>query len=130
MQPINPSTSNYNKKDGPLRQAQSVFKALNGSISLAQPVGTNASGIYNKFIPDNGDGVMLRVGGSASSETIKWTGSNVGLAINHGLQRQPIGFYVVDKDATCDVYRIGTPNTNTITLACTVGTVNTTIYIF
>jgi len=130
MQAINPSQSNFNKPEGALRNAQSVYKALNGGVALAQPAGTDASGVYNSFVPDNGNGVMIRVGGSGSTEPVKWAGSNVPLAINHGLQRQPIGFIVCDKDATCDVYRTAVPDTNTITLACTVGTVNTTIYIF
>ena len=130
MKQINPSQSNFNRRGGALRNAQSVYKVLTAGVALAQPTGTDATGVYNSFEQDNGNGVMLRVGGSASSEPLKWAGSNVTLVINHGLQRQPIGFWVCDKDKTCDVYRTAVPNSDTISLACTDGTANTTIYIF
>lgn len=130
MRQINPSQSNFNKTGGALRNAQSVYKSLSGGIAQAQPTGTDATGVYNQFQQDNGDGIMLRIGSSSSSEPIKWAASNTGLAINHGLQRQPIGFYIADKDKTCDVYRTAVPNINTITLAITDATANVTVYIF
>lgn len=129
MQQINPSNINFNKHDGALRNAQSVFKVLNGGVQEAQPTSTDTLGVYNRFEADNGSGVMLRIGASGSTEPIKWVASNVGLVINHGLHRQPIGFQLWDKDKTCDVYRTAVPTIDTITLACTDATVNVTVYI-
>lgn len=130
MQSTNPSQSNFNRPDGPLRHAQSVFKVLNAGIQLAQPTGQNAAGIYNKFEPDNGNGVMIRIGAIGGAETYNWTGNNVGLAINHGLHKQPIGFIVCDIDAAANVYRTVTPTADTITLAITNDLANVTVYIF
>lgn len=130
MKPITPTQSIFKTPGGPLRVQQSTFKMANGGIADASPVGTDATGVYNKFQQDNGNGVMLRIGSSSSSEPIHWVTSNVGVAINHGLQRQPIGWYVADKDKTCDIYRTAVPNSNTITLACTDATANCTVYIF
>lgn len=129
MKPINPSQTSIHNPGGVLRVQQSVHKALVGGIQDAQPTGTDATGVYNKFEQDNGSGVMLRIGGSASTEPLKWAGSNIALVINHGLLKQPIGFHVRDKDKTCDVYRTAVPTKDTISLACTDGTANVTVYI-
>lgn len=130
MKPVNPSLGNAATQRGQLRQAQSVYKALNGAMAEAQPTGQDATGVYNKFQQDNGNGVMLRIGSSTSAEPIKWVTVDVGVVINHGLQRQPIGFRVFDKDVSCDIYRTAVPDVNTITLASTNIAANVTVYIF
>ena len=129
MKPINPSKTSLHNSAGSLRVQQSTYKVLTGAVQDAQPTGTDATGVYNKFETDNGSGVMLRIGSSASSEPIKWVTSNVPIVVNHGLLRQPLGFHLRDKDKTCDVYRTAVPNSNTISLACTDATANVTIYI-
>ena len=119
------------KDRGILRWAQSVAKAITTGLSFGQPTGTNVAGIYNAFMQDNLDGVLIRIGAFGGSEIYNWPGSNIGLAINHGLQRQPIGFLVCDLDAAATIYRTVTPPTpDLITLAITVSTTNATVYIF
>ncbi len=130
MQAINPTKSTFGSPTGVLRQAQSVYVALTAGLADAVPVSTDLSGVYNKFVPDNGNGVMLRIGASTSKEPIKWVTVNVGVPIQHGLGRQPIGFKLVDKDQSCDVFRTVPPDANQITLACTNIAANTTVYIF
>jgi hypothetical protein len=129
MQAINPSQSFINNPKGLLRHLQSVFKVLNAGIAEAQPTGTDKTGVYNKFSADNGNGVMLRIGANNSSEPIRWSSPGSPTVVNHGLGRQPIGFRIYDKDKTCDVFRTGTPTSNTISLTCTDPSANCTVYI-
>jgi hypothetical protein len=128
MQTINPGASH---KEGVIQFQKSAHKALSGALTQGNPTGQNALGVYNRFQQDNMNGVLLRIGNAASSEPIKWVTTGVGVAINHGLHHQPIGFYIVDKDGPCDVYRtISPPTADLITLATTDATVNVTVYIF
>lgn len=129
-QAINPSLGNHSTPQGILRQAQSVYKVLQNGLADAQPTGQDAAGVFNQFEQDNGNGVMLRIGAAGSEEKIQWVTVDVGVVINHGLHRQPIGFYLADKDANCDVYRTVPPDANTITLACTNVDASVTVYIF
>lgn len=112
-----------------LRWTQSVTKTLNAGVDMGVPTGKNAAGVYNTFEQGNGDGVLIRIGATGSSEALSWpaTGS---LVINHGLGRQPIGFKIVDKDKPVDVSRTATPTVTTISLLPTDHTANVTIYIF
>lgn len=130
--PIEPTIHVMNDSRQMLRWMQSVYKTLVGGTMLAQPVGTNAQGIYNKFVLANGNGVMIRIGAAGSGETYTWNSINSTVVINHGLQRQPIGFHVVDADGLIVVYRTaGQPlNKDNIYLSANVPNVNTTIYIF
>jgi hypothetical protein len=130
MNPINPSQSSMTRPGGTVRQAQSVYKVLNGGISESQPTGQDPSGVFNKFQQDNGAGVTLRIGALGSAEPLKWTGNNIGLVINHGLQRQPIGFRIHDQDQGGTVYRTVPPDATQITLATTSDIMNVTVYIF
>lgn len=129
MRPINPTRAS-NTPTNTLRVAQSMYKTMSGNVQESQPTGQDSTGVYNTFEQDNGAGITIRIGAASSSEPVKWVTSNVGVAVNHGLQRQPTGFRVWDKDKTCDVYRTVPPNANTITLACTDATANVTVYIF
>lgn len=129
-QSINPSKQNLANPQHVLRQAQSVYTALTAGLADAAPLTTDAAGVYNTFAPDNGNGVMLRIGSSTSTEPNKWVTVDVGIVIQHGLGRQPIGFKLVDKDVSCDVYRTVPPDAQQITLACTNIAANVTVYIF
>lgn len=113
-----------------LRWAQSVHKTLSGGVDMGVPTKKDSAGVYNTFGVGNSSGVLIRVGASASTEPVKWTASNVGIPIKHGLGRQPIGFKIVDKDKQVDVYRTVAPTDTTITLAPTDATANVTLYIF
>lgn len=127
MIPIDPQR-NLIEDRGILHWAQSVYRAMFAGLSLGQPDGTNAAGVYNKFKQDNMNGVLIRIG---AGETYDWPAANVGIPINHGLLRQPIGFIVCDIDASGSIYRSSTPPTaDTIVLACTNATANATVYIF
>lgn len=130
MQIINPTQNNTGTFAQILRWAQSVYKALTHSIAFAQPSGQAAGGVYNAFTQDNVDCVLLYIGALGSGATITWAASNTGQAINHGLLRQPIGFIVVYKSKTCDVYSTATPTVNNITLAITDDSAQTTIMVF
>jgi hypothetical protein len=110
---------------------QSVDEVLNGGVTLGVPIGKNNAGVFNEFSPDTSNGVLIRVGANGTTEQkYIWGAIGTGIAINHGLQRQPIGFKIVDKDKTVDVWRTVTPTINTITLAPSDNTVNVTLYIF
>lgn len=130
MKFINPSASNFQTIQDFLRWAQSVYKASIGGFSFGQATGTNVAGVPNSFVNDNIDGVLIKIGGSGSAEVIRWVASITPLNINHGLQRQPIGFIIMDKDKTCDVYRTSTQDINNIALACTDATANVIVFIF
>jgi hypothetical protein len=133
MQIINPSSSNMKTVANVLRWAQSVFKMSNGATAIAQPgqgASQDANGVYNEFIKDNVDCVLLYIGANGSGATLSWAASNTGQAINHGLLRQPIGFIPVYKNKTCDIYSTATPTTNNITLAITDDTATTIVMVF
>src|SRR5271167_3653094 len=110
-----PSSSNMSTFTLVLRWAQSVYKALNGALSFGNPTTQASSGVYNKFTQDNFGCVLLYIGASGSGSTLSWVASNTGQAINHGLQRQPVGFIPVYKSKTCDIYSTATPTSNNIT---------------
>lgn len=133
MRPINPNIRNVVNPQSSLRQSQSVYKSLSGGIELAIPTGQNSAGVYNKFDKANHAGVMIRIGASGTSEqTYKWPGADAPLQINHGLLKQPLGFYVTDIDGAANIYRYKSAplNANTISLATTDPSVNVTVFIF
>jgi hypothetical protein len=131
MQVINPSSASIEFTQTQLQWAQSVYKALTAGIDMGVVKGKNAAGVYNQFQQGNGSGILIRVGAAGTGEQkYVWTASNTAVVITHGLNRQPIGFFVVDKDKAVDVYRTAPPTDTTISLAPTDATVNTTIYIF
>ncbi len=121
------------------RWALSVHKAINGGIDQAIPTaqepdsaGINA-GVYSQFQQGNMKNQLVRIAASGVSNTnasYKWTTSNTGIVINHTLGRLPIGFKIVDKDGTVDVYRTAASTDTTITVAPTDATVSVTLEIF
>jgi hypothetical protein len=111
--------------------AQSLHVALNGGLDLGTATSKDSTGVYNKFQKSNGSGVLIRIGASGTTDNdFAWTASNTGVAINHGLLRQPIGYHVVDMDKNVTVYRTATPDANQITLAPSDATANVTVYVF
>jgi hypothetical protein len=111
--------------------ALGIHKVLNSGVNFANPTSKNLAGVYNEFDRDTTDGVMIRIGASGTTEQkYTWTISGTGIVINHGLLRQPMGFKIVDKDKTVDVWRTITPDANQITLAPSDATANVTVYIF
>jgi len=130
MLPISPDRHTITDS-GVLHWAQSVYRALNKALSLGEPIGQNAALVYNQFTQDNTNGVLIRIGAAGGTEVYNWPAPNVGIAINHGLQRQPIGFITCDIDAGGIIYRtVSPPTADTIVLACTSGVANATVYIF
>jgi hypothetical protein len=117
---------------GNLRVLKSVAETLNGALSYGQPTGDkDSTGVFSKFTLDNVNNIIIRIGANGSTNgQYQWSSGGVAI-INHGLQRQPIGFRVLDKDATCDVYRTGgAPTVNIIQLTCTDAAANVTVEIF
>ena len=112
-----------------LRWAQSVDVVLGGNVDMGVPTGKNSAGIYNTFSAGNSSGVLIRVGASTSSEAVKWDSSG-NLTLNHALGRQPIGFKIVDKDGTVDVWRTAVPTDQQITLKSSSPSTNVTLYVF
>lgn len=112
-----------------LKWAQSVDKVLNGAVDMGEATGQDANGVYNTFTQGNGSGILIRIGANGSTEPVQWDSSGA-VTVNHGLNRQPIGFKLVDKDGTVDVFRTATPTSSVIALKSTDKTVNTTVYIF
>lgn len=139
MIPQNPQTFAATVPRQQLQQSQSVYNTLNGNTDFGTPTGnapTGAgvnAGVYTQFARGNGSGVLIRIAANGVTGTgapYNWAGSNVGVPINHGLQRQPIGFIVCDKDKTVDIYRTAAPNSTQITLAPTDNSASVTVYIF
>lgn len=130
MQINNPTKNNLNTFQQVLRWAQSVYKAMQGGLGIAVGSTQAPSGIYDGFTQDNVNCNLVYVGANGSGAAITWAASNTGQAINHQLFKQPVGFLVVFKDKTCDVYSTATPNSNTWDLAITDDTANTIIMFF
>jgi hypothetical protein len=134
---FNPGTLMQGLPRDQYQWAQSLDQNINGSLDLGR-VDAGAKGAIDStgtpaaFTKGNGSGILIRIGasGSTNGPIYNWTTSNTGIAVNHQLQRQPIGFHLVDSDKALQVYRVGTANTNTITLAPSDATANATVYIF
>lgn len=136
---LNPSSFIHTLADPMKKWVQSLHKELTGSVDMGAPspgskagsgINTGVAGQYQK---GNGSGILIRVaahGSSGTGATYVWAAVNVGIVINHGLLRQPIGFKVVDKDKSVDVYRTAAPDMNQITVAPTDNTASVTLYIF
>lgn len=121
---------------------QSISNVLTGNSDLGTPTGNTPTssatyginaGVYSQFQKGNGSGVLIRIAANGVAGTgakYNWPGSNVGVPLNHGLLRQPIGFKVADIDKDARVYRTAAPDVNQITLACTDSTASVTVYVF
>jgi hypothetical protein len=129
MQPINPQHMQAKITPEHLRWAQSVHDTLSGGVDMGVPTGKNSAGVYNTFDTGNSSGVLIRIGSNSSTEATKWDSTGA-VTVNHGLNRQPIGFKLVDKDGTVDVWRTAVPTTTQIALKASLNSVNVTVYIF
>jgi hypothetical protein len=119
---------------------QSIQQVLTGNVDMGTPTGTAApssagvnSGVFTQFTQGNQTGVLIRIAANGVTDTgasYNWAVTGTGVVINHGLLRQPIGFKLVDKDKTVDVYRTAAPDSNQITLASTDNTASVTVYVF
>jgi len=136
---INPSNLVQHLTKPVLTWVQGVHKILNGAVDMGLAKGnapTSAginAGVYTQFDKGNSSGVLIRVAAQGVTNTgapYNWAAVNVGIVINHGLLRQPIGFKIVDKDKTVDIYRTAAPDKDQITVAPTDNTASVTLYVF
>ena len=129
MKPMNPSgVSNFTQV------LNSFFKTFVGNIGFGNPTAYDAAGNGTTFEPDNGNGILIRVGSITNPNNLPnfWAGNNTPTVITHNLNRRPVGFFVAGKDRACDIY-LGNPpvaTDMTITLYITVDTADTLLYIF
>lgn len=130
--PVNPSMEMVKSPQGILRTSKSIVKAMNGNLSYGTPTGVkDSTGVFSEFAVDNLNNSIVRIGANGSTNgKYQWSAGGVA-TIAHGLQRQPIGFKILDKDAACDVYRTGgAPTATLIQLTCSVASANVTVEIF
>ena len=139
MKPYDPNTFAPSLPTVHRQWVQNIQQVLTGNVDIGTAVGSAPisagvnAGVYTQFKQGNGSGILIRVAASGITNTgapYTWAGVGVGVAINHGLQRQPIGFHVVDQDNAIQVYRTAPPTDQTITLAPSDDTVSVTVYIF
>lgn len=117
---------------------QDLHKNFTGGIDLGigvvqAPLGGVNGGVYTQFSRSNGSGVLVRIAANGVAGTgapYNWAAVGVGVVIAHGLQRQPIGFKLVDCDKDVRVFRTAAPDSTQITLASTDNTASVTVYIF
>jgi hypothetical protein len=118
---------------------QSVDSVVNGKIEIGTPAQNSPAattgvnqGVPTQYQRANGSGIMIRIdaAGVVAGASYNWNGNGVGIQINHGLQRVPIGFHVVDQDGAIQVYRTAPPTEDFIMLAPSDQTVSVTVYVF
>lgn len=98
-----------------VRNLQSMYKVLRGNVS------------YGTLDP--GD-VGQNIDGYPATATTP-VAINTEFAVKHGLNRVPVGFHVVNKNGSVDVYKSTTPWTaKTIYLKATTASINITLFIF
>jgi hypothetical protein len=117
---------------GVLRTTKNIAKTLNGNLTYGTPTGVkDSTGVYSEFDTDNVNNAIFRIGANGTHNgQYQWSSGGV-VTIAHGLQRQPIGYKLLDKDIACDVYRTGgAPTKTTIQLTCSVSNANVTVEIF
>jgi hypothetical protein len=132
MQTVRPSQQTTKTQSGLIRLMGSVYSALSGGLTYGSPTGVlDSTGCLSEFTTDNVNNTIVRIGANGSTNgQYQWSSGGVAV-INHGLQRQPIGFKILDKDGACDIYRTGgAPTNNLIQLTCSVPSVNATVEIF
>lgn len=140
MKSVNPQLLANKVNREVLGWAQSIHQVVNGGVDMGTPAGARVpasgginAGVYTQFNQGNSTGVLIRIAANGVSNTgasYNWAGVNVGVAIKHGLGRQPIGFHTVDADKDVRLYRTAAPDATQITLAPTDNTASVTVYIF
>jgi hypothetical protein len=114
-----------------LQWVQSIHKTVNGNLDMGVPQTKDSTGNYNTFIKGNNSGVLIRIGAHLSTDnTYAWAGVGVGIPINHGLRRQPIGCHLVSSNKDLRIWQPSLATVDTITLAPSDNTSYATIYIF
>lgn len=130
MRPQNPAIADDDNNHQVLK---SVYKTLRANISFGSAETYASDGSIATYSQDNTDGQLIRVAENANPLGLSsfWSGSNIDTTINHNLGRIPVGYTIVSKTKTCDVYT-GTivATEQTITLKNTDGTTDTVLYIF
>ena len=91
-----------------LQQKNSVQQAVDNNIEFSYPQSLDTNGWPDTFVSANISCTAIRVGalGTTPASQIAWTGADT--KIPHNLGRQPIGWIVVYKDKTCDVFASST----------------------
>ncbi len=139
MRPYDPNTFAHTLPVVHRQWLQNVQQVLTGNVDMGTPTanapstaGINA-GVYTQFEQGNGSGILVRIAANGVGDTgasYNWAATGTGVAINHGLARQPIGFHVVDADKAVQIYRTAAPDNQTITLASSDNTASVTVYVF
>lgn len=139
MKPYDPNTFAHTLPPVHRQWLQSVQQVLTGNVDMGTPTGNAPStagvnaGVYTQFEQGNSSGILVRIAATGVSGTgapYNWNGAGASITINHGLNRQPIGFHVVDMDKAVQVYRTEPPTTENIILAPSDDTASVTVYIF
>jgi len=114
------------------QQKNSVQQTLDSNVEFSYPQSLDVNAWPNTFVPANIRCTAIRVGalGTTPPSQIAWTGPNT--KISHNLGTQPIGWIVVYKDKTCDVFASSVIKNDGqfIYLTCTDTTANVTLLIF
>src|SRR3989442_15492540 len=86
------------------QQKISVQQATDSNIEFSYPQSLDVNAWPDTFVPANISCTAIRVGalGTTPQSQTTWTGPNT--KISHNLGRQPIGWIVVYKNKTCDVF--------------------------
>lgn len=142
MKPDDPNSFAHELPMAHRQFVQSVNNVLNSNVDMGTPQGNTPTdkvtyginaGVFSQFKQGNGSGVLVRVAANGvigTGAAYNWGTTGVGVVINHGLLRQPIGFHVVDADKQVQVYRTTAPDSNQITLASTDNSASVTMYVF
>lgn len=139
MKPYDPNTFAPSLPTVHRQWIQTVQQTLTGNVDMGTPTGNAPAsagvnaGVYTQFQQGNGSGVLIRIAANGVADTgapYNWGATGADVVINHGLQRQPIGFHVVDQDNPVQVYRTAPPTDQTLTLASSDNTVSVTVYVF
>jgi hypothetical protein len=114
-----------------LQWAQSLDTTLNGDVDMGTATAKDSTGQYSEFNRGNGSGVLIRVGPSGGTDTkYVWTTTGSGIAINHGLGRQPIGAHLVSSSKQLTIWQPQVGDENNINIAPSDATAYATLYIF
>lgn len=126
---INPQLGSLTNFTKVTQWAQSVYRTLNRGISLALGKNSDSSGVFNTFDITNGDGIMVRIGATGSSEPITWDGS-AQATIALLLGRKPTGWILCDIDKSATIWRTVPPTPTQLILQTSDVTCSITVWIF
>lgn len=114
------------------QQKNSVQQTMDTNVEFSYPASLDTNAWPDTFNPANVNCTLIRVGalGTSPPSQTAWTGANT--KISHNLGRQPIGWIVVYKNKTCDVFAQSVIKNDGqfIYLTCTDTSANVTLLIF